>query len=143
MSDKLRSLFVNLGRGGDWGELLGVGNPASHKTVQQYLKCLSEEQAITRVSPRQAIPIFFDKLTQLCSHLKEQVFSHSCSPLQRYLYARDFAFFCLVFFAGLRFGKDFYKGSYVLPGPKYLPFLPYLWKNFKRQTYQFIFDQTV
>ncbi|KAK3738628.1 hypothetical protein QZH41_009488 [Actinostola sp. cb2023] len=55
---KLRSLFADLGRGGEWNDLLGMGNPASHKTVKQYLKSIQEEQAIARVSPKTSDPSF-------------------------------------------------------------------------------------
>ena len=34
---KLRSMFVDLGRGGEWNDLLGVGNPVSHPNVKRYL----------------------------------------------------------------------------------------------------------
>ena len=59
---KLRSLFVELGRGREWNEFLGIGNPASHPCVKQDLTSIREEQAQARVTPRQATPFFFDKL---------------------------------------------------------------------------------
>ena len=31
---KLRSLFVESGQGGEWNDLLGIGNPASHHSVK-------------------------------------------------------------------------------------------------------------
>jgi len=42
---KLLSLFVNRGRGPEWNELFGFGNPASHPTIRQYLSSIREEQA--------------------------------------------------------------------------------------------------
>ena len=105
MIGKLRSLFIDLGRGGEWNELLGIGNPASHKSIKQYLKLVQEEQAMARIRPRQAVPLFFDKIAKLCRYLRLQALSDSCSPIQRFLWARDLCFFCLDFFAGDR-GSD-------------------------------------
>jgi hypothetical protein len=102
MIGKLRSLFADIGRGGEWNDLLGVGNPAAHKSVKTYLRTIQEEQARARVFPKQAVPIFFEKLSSLCSYLRRKTFDKDCSPIQRYLYARDLAFFCLDFYAGDR-----------------------------------------
>ena len=62
---KLRFIFNSIGRSGDWSGL-SPGNPASHPSVKKYLASISEEQAKARVSPRQAVPFFFDKFTKLC-----------------------------------------------------------------------------
>ena len=115
---KLRSLFVESGRGGEWNDLLGIGNPASHHSVKQYLILIREEQARARITPKQAVPLFFDKLLRLCSFLKESIFAPQILPLQRYIYARDLAFFCLQFFAGDRasdLGRIFTKEVLTLP----------------------------
>lgn len=116
---KLRSLFVDLGRRGDWNELLGVGNPASHPCIKQYLASIREEQAQARVTtPKQATPFFFDKLKRLCSPLRDQTFASRISPTQRYLFARDLASFCLEFFAGDRasdLGRVFTKKLWSFP----------------------------
>ena len=48
---KLRAIFIGAGRSGEWNDLLGVGNPAAHHQVKQYLKLVSEEQAEARVVP--------------------------------------------------------------------------------------------
>ena len=96
---KLRSLFVDLGRGREWNELLGIGNPASHPSIKQYLTSIREEQAQARVTPKQATPLFFDKLQRLCLYLRDRALAAGqISPTQRYLLARDLAFFCLDFF---------------------------------------------
>ena len=115
---KLRSLFVESGRGGEWNDLLGIGNPASHHSVKQYLILIREEQARARITPKQAVPLFFDKLLRLCSFLKESIFAPQILPLQRYIYARDLAFFCLELFAGDRasdLGRIFTKEVLTLP----------------------------
>ena len=99
---KLRSIFIEAGRSGEWNDLLGMGNPAAHHQVKQYLKLVSEEQAEARVVPKQATPIFVDKLSKLCSYLRNLVFSKDATSIQRFLYARDLAFFCIDFYAGDR-----------------------------------------
>ena len=42
---KLHSLFVDLGWGWELNELSGIGNPASHPSIRQYLTSIREEQA--------------------------------------------------------------------------------------------------
>ena len=69
----VRSLFVEMGRG-DWNEMSGNGNPTEHHTVKQYLVQIHEEQAKARITPKQAVPLFFDGLFHLCSFLQDQVF---------------------------------------------------------------------
>ena len=118
---KLRSLFVDLGRGREWNELLGIGNPASHPSIKQYLSSIREEQALARVTPKQATPLFFDNLQRLCLYLRDRALAAGqISSTQRYLLARDLAFFCLdfFFFAGDRasdLGRIFTKEIMALP----------------------------
>ena len=122
---KLRSLFLDLGRGGEWNDILGIGNPASHPSIKRYLTALREEQARARITPKQATPFFFDKLLQLCTFLRSHIFADDVSPSQRYLYARDLAFFCLQFFSGDRasdLGRVFTKEVLALPGEEGLFF---------------------
>ena len=52
---KLRSIFNSIGRSGEWSGL-SPGNPAAHPSFKKYLASVSEEQAIARVSPHQAVP---------------------------------------------------------------------------------------
>ena len=100
---KLRSIFIEAGRSGEWNDLLDVGNPAAHHQVKQYLKLVSEEQAeAQRVIPKQATVIFVDKLSKLCSFLRNSVFAKDATSIQSFLYARDLAFFCVHFYAGDR-----------------------------------------
>ena len=96
---KLRSIFIEAGRSGEWNDLLDVGNPAAHHQVKQ----VSEEQAeAQRVIPKQATAIFVDKLSKLCSFLRNSVFDKDTTSIQRFLYARDLAFFRVHFYAGDR-----------------------------------------
>jgi len=116
---KLRSIFIEAGRGKAWNDILGVGNPAAHHSVKQYLTLVRAEQAKARVGKKQAIPFFFGKLTKLCLYLRDSVFSKGTSTVHRYLYARDLAFFCLDFCSGDRgsdLGRIFTKEIFCLPG---------------------------
>ena len=121
---KLRSIFNSLGRSGVWSGL-SPGNPAAHPSVKEYLASISEEQARARVSPRQAVPFFFDKFSKLCYYLRKQTFLPSISPLERYIVSRDLAFFCLDFYSGDRasdLGRVFTKEVLLLPGKQGLLF---------------------
>ena len=114
---KLRAIFNSVGRTGDWSGL-SPGSPAAHPSVKKYLVSISEEQAKARVSPRQAVPFFFDKFTKLCTYLGNRMFLSSVSPLQRYIISRDLAFFCLDFYSGDRasdLGRVYTKEVLLLP----------------------------
>lgn len=118
MIRKLRSVFTEAGRGGDWNEVLCVGNPAAYHSVKQYLTLVREEQAKARVCSKQAVPIFFEKMAKLCSHLRGLIFSKTSSAVHRYIYARDLAFFCLDFYSGDRgsdLGRIFTREIFSLP----------------------------
>ena len=67
---KLRSIFIALGRTGNWDDRFGFGNPTSHVSVKQYLKSIQSEQSQARVSPKQATPVFFDKYRKIVYHLR-------------------------------------------------------------------------
>ena len=114
---KLRVIFNSVGRTGDWSGL-SPGNPAAHPSVKKYLVSISEEQAKARVSPRQAVPFFFDKFAKLCTYLRNRMFLSSVSPLERYIISRDLAFFCLDFYSGDRasdLGRVYTKEVLLLP----------------------------
>ena len=111
----MRSIFIEAGRSGEWNDLLGVGNPAAHHQV----KLVSEEQADARVVPKQASPIFVDKLSKLCSYLRNLVFAKDATSIQRFMYARDLAFFCVDFYAGDRasdLGRVYTKETFFEDG---------------------------
>ena len=101
---KLRSIFVAIGRGGEWDKRLGLGNPAADKSVKDYLRMVSSEQLQARVTPKQATPFLVDKLVQLSLHLDHSASTVSTSPTRRFLLARDQAYFKAVFFSGDRPG---------------------------------------
>ncbi|KAK3745902.1 hypothetical protein QZH41_000283 [Actinostola sp. cb2023] len=91
-------------REGEWDRRLGLGNPAAGKVVKDYLRLVTAEQLQARISPRQAMPFFVDKLVQLSSHLHKALESPGVTPLQRFILARDQAYLKAVFFSGDRPG---------------------------------------
>ena len=54
------------------------------------------------MSLKQATPVFFDKFKKNVFRLRSLLLSKSISPSERYIYARDLAFFSLDFFSGGR-----------------------------------------
>ena len=68
-----------------------------------------------------AIPIFLDKLREICLHLRELSVDPAIKPCKRYILLRDLAFFSIDYFSGDR-GSDLgrVKSSDVLiiPGGK-------------------------
>lgn len=99
---KLRSIFNALDRSGDYDVRSGGGNPAAHFLVKQYLKSVQAEQAQARISPRQATPIFFDKFHKIVLHVRELISNPAATAIDKYIYARDLAFFTLEFVTGQR-----------------------------------------
>lgn len=84
---KLRAIFNKAGRSGDWECSLQLGNPASAFKVKQFLKCVTEEQLRARVTPKQATPLFLDKLRSLARHIDQKLaapstLSQRCQPLE-------------------------------------------------------------
>jgi hypothetical protein len=101
---KLKSIFHALGRDGEWDRRLCLGNPAADKSLKDYLRIFTMEQLQARVQPKQASPFFIDKLDRLVGHIKESMKSSNLTPTQRFILARDQAFFKAVFFSGDRPG---------------------------------------
>lgn len=102
---KLRSIFKELGRCGEWNSILGFGNPANSITVQQYLKASTEEQLRARITPKQAIPLFLPKLLLLARFWNKKMSDPHLTPSGLFLLARDQAFFKTLFFSADR-GSD-------------------------------------
>ena len=98
---KLRAILHSIGRDGVWDKRLGLGNPASDKSVKDFLRLVTVEQLQARVTPKQATPFFVDKLTQLCSHLDKKL-RNLDRAIDRFVIARDQAYFKLAFFSGDR-----------------------------------------
>jgi len=117
--DKLRAIFHSTERDGEWDKRLGLGNPAADKSVKDLLRLITAEQLQARITPKQAAPFFVDKLTQLCLHLDRKL-QGTENALDRFVIARDQAYFKLAFFSGDRPGD-----------PGQVPFQPDLGKDAK------------
>ena len=63
---------------------------------------ITAEQLQTRITPKQATPFFVDKLVQLSLHLDQKLASDNLSPTQRFIVAREQAYFKCVFLTGDR-----------------------------------------
>lgn len=96
---RLQAIFHSLGRDGEWDKRLGLDNPAADKSVKDLLRLVTVEQLQARLTPKQAIPFFVDKLTQLCLHLDGKL-RHAERAIDRFAIARDKAYFKLAFFSG-------------------------------------------
>ena len=90
---KLRAIFHAIGRDGEWDRRLGLGNPAADKSVKDYLRLVTAEQLQARITPKQATPFFVDKLAQLADHIDKSLQSSNISPTERFILARDQAYF--------------------------------------------------
>ena len=62
---------------------MGFGNPATHKSVKDYLRLVTAEQLQARVTPKQAKPFFVHKLVQLANYLDTCLQSDDLTPTQR------------------------------------------------------------
>ncbi|KAI8494630.1 hypothetical protein Bbelb_278560 [Branchiostoma belcheri] len=98
---KLRAIFNERGKGGEWDERLGLGNPAASLVVKKYLKSVTEEQLQQGLTPRQAKPVFLEKIVKVCK-LIEQRRQLETSAIKIFILARDEAIFKALFFAGDR-----------------------------------------
>lgn len=101
---KLRSIFHALGRSSDWDELTLSGNPVTHHSVKSYLKSVRWEQAQARTPCRQATPLFWDKFLKVVQHIRSTLEKTDTTPLEKYILARDLAFFTVAFSSGGRTG---------------------------------------
>ena len=100
---KLGSIFSDIVRQRDWNRTLLLGNPAFDLLAKQYLKEVTAEQLRVRITPKQAVPLFPDKLLLLSLHLEKRLPLPSLS-LAEIFTARDEAFFKALFFSGDRVG---------------------------------------
>ena len=92
---KLQAIFHSVGR-------LHVQNPAKSPVVKRYIKFMHEEQASLGVVPTQAVPFGVQNLLILVRYLKSQLSSNSISVIEKFVLARDSAFFVLDFFSADR-----------------------------------------
>ncbi|KAI8482941.1 hypothetical protein Bbelb_393590 [Branchiostoma belcheri] len=94
---KLRAIFSENGRGGEWDESLG----ATSKEVKQYLASVTAEQLGQGLTPQQARPVFLSKIVKVCEHIAGKIQSEK-SASRLFTLARDQAIFKAAFFSGDR-----------------------------------------
>ena len=70
---KLRALFNESGRRGEWEPRLLIGNPATDISLKQYLKAVSAEQLQAQITPTQATPVFVHDLVPLSHCLDKEL----------------------------------------------------------------------
>lgn len=99
---KLRSIFNCLGRSDAWDDFSCRGNPVVHHSIKSYLKSIQLEQAQARTPSKQATPLFLDKFYKLVCHLRGLLQNTGSSTTDKYIFARDLAFFALSFSTGGR-----------------------------------------
>lgn len=56
---QIHAIFRDNGRGGDWNEILKLGNPAGAPMIKRYLSAVRLEQSLSATSPKRAVPLFF------------------------------------------------------------------------------------
>ena len=88
---KLRSIFVEDGRGAEWQPLMGIGNLAADRSVKQYLANVREKQLKAKVVSRQEEPFLVGDLISyniILIHVRIQECARS-KPSKIYIFARD------------------------------------------------------
>ena len=85
-----------------WNDYFQTDNPASHYSVKGYQTLVLDEQVVTRTFPSQAASIFLDKLSKLCSYLRDLMVAPNKKPSERYILVRGLAFFSADLFSGDR-----------------------------------------
>ena len=99
---QVSDIYVQLGRGNSWDGSVPSGNPALSPLLKSYVKLVKEEQAQAHVLPRQAKPMFLSKLSSIFSYIDRQLSRPDLSLREKFVLARDQAFFKVQFFAGDR-----------------------------------------
>ncbi|CAG2184853.1 unnamed protein product [Mytilus edulis] len=56
---QIHAIFRDNGRGGDWNEILKLGNPAGAPMIKRYLSAVRLEQSLSATSPKRAVPLLF------------------------------------------------------------------------------------
>lgn len=78
---KLRTIFNEVGRRGEWDPRLLLGNPATDLSLKQYLKCVTAEQLQAQATPKQATPFFVNDLLQLSHLIDRKLRSEDLTPI--------------------------------------------------------------
>ncbi|CAH1801291.1 unnamed protein product [Owenia fusiformis] len=100
----LKSVYEFIGKGRIWFPHDNTGNPACAPEVRLFLKAIKVEQASSHVLPKQSKPLFVRKLRLLSIFIRSRLDDLSISSRDRFIFARDQAFFKIQFFGGDRAG---------------------------------------
>lgn len=100
---KIRAIFRDEGRAGDWNPMLFTGNPAASPLMKRHLQSVTLEQQNANTIIRQAVPMMFDKLGRLCRYLSYQI-SREQDSVTKFLFARDLSYFSFICHSGNRGG---------------------------------------
>ena len=98
---QLKSIFSTQGMPNQWNHISNYGNPVISSEVNIYLHQIKMEQSKGHSTPRQAIPIFANKLRVVGMYIDRQLEKDS-KPEKCFILARDHALFTLMFFGGDR-----------------------------------------
>ena len=104
LTGKIRAIFRDLGRSGEWNPVLLTGNPAASHLMKRHLQFVTLEQTKAEVAKKQATPLMFEKLAKLCRYLAYRAAVEK-DTVKRFLYLRDRAFFSVQYHSGDR-GSD-------------------------------------
>lgn len=99
---QLVTIFEEHGLGRTWDIFSKSGNPATAPLVKEYLKLIQEEQAKAHILPKQAKPIFLNKVKAISAFIQRELLFKGLPIKQQYVLMRDQAWFKLQFFAGDR-----------------------------------------
>ena len=103
---QLRASFNSIGRTQPWSQESRDGNPCISPRVRKYLQGIRLEQAEAHVTPRQAVPLFSDKIRWLACEIQKRILSSTSAAGQNFIDVlvlyRDLAFFLCLWWAGDR-----------------------------------------
>jgi hypothetical protein len=101
---QLKLLFRKRGATESWDKYRSVGNPVDSEEVSIYLGQIRKEQSKARAAPKQAIPLFADKLRLIAMYIDRQLLTTVNRQVLRFIWARDQALlkfmFIYVFWGG-------------------------------------------
>ncbi|VDI80971.1 Hypothetical predicted protein [Mytilus galloprovincialis] len=101
---QIRTIFRDNGRGGDWNEILKLGNPAVAPMIKRYLSAVRLEQSFSATSPKRAVPLFYNKLLLLSRYISYKLSDKRLTTFQQYILMRDIVFLKVIAFTGNRAG---------------------------------------
>ena len=90
---KLRTIFSQNNRVGEWDLLLNIANPVNSLIVKQYLSSVKAEQLQAWSTPSQAKPFLLPRLQDLSIYPHDRLSEAGVTPQQIFIFSRDQVFF--------------------------------------------------